>query len=262
MKRRIVALIFAVLTAVVLTLPVFANAEAGPDFTVLTDDAPDDMTVTLVTPDGITVPLNPLRRGWESCFRLYYNDLYDAIGNGYAYRPDAMEEIAESSVLHVVSDTEKLDLTVPMPPADEMHYNHLAVLRIDRDGSTAWLSAGTYMNARNTLLVVLRVTVTLITEGIVFAVMGYRTKKSWVVFLITNLVTQTLLNLSLTGNYLAMGYWELGFHAAEVLIFIAEAAVFACLLREQSRAKGIVTALLANAASLALGWALLTYLPM
>lgn len=262
MKSRMLALTLAVVLAVILTVPVSANAEAGPDFTVLIDNAPGDTTVFLRTPDGVEVELNPVRRGWESCFRLYYHRLYEAVGSRYVFDSDEMEALAAQSVLHIVSPSAGLDLTVPMPEPNQMLYNHLSVMHLDPAGVTASLSTPAYMAIRNTLLVILRVSVTLITEGVIFFLMGYRMKRSWMVFLGANLITQILLNLAITGNYLAMGYWELLFVFSEILIFVGEAVVFAVLLREQKPLKGAGTAILANAVSCVCGGLLLAYLPL
>lgn len=265
MTKRVLSIMFAVFLTAVLVVPVFANAEAGPDFTVMITGAPEDMTITLVTPDGAEVEIRPLRRSWESCFRLYYRDIYEVMYPDGKYDPERMktvEQTAARSTLHVVSGSDGLDFTVPMPAGNQMLYNHLAVMTLDRDGNTAKLGSSAYMPVRNVLLVVLRVTVTLITEGVVLYLMGYRSRRSAVVFLLTNLVTQTFLNVTITGNYLASGYWEIGFILMEVLIFITEAIVYAVLLREKKVLHRMFTALLANGVSLVCGWCLLAYLPL
>ena len=115
---------------------------------------------------------------------------------------------------------------------------------------------------RNVLLVAIRVAVTLITEGVIFELMSYRSRRSRIVFLAVNLVTQTLLNVTIAGNYLANGYWEIGFFFMEALIFLAEGILFAALLREHRRFRGFFTALLANAVSLVCGWCLIANLPL
>ncbi|MBQ2725069.1 MAG: hypothetical protein IJF78_05125 [Clostridia bacterium] len=263
MKNRITALCFAVLFAVLLSIPVYANAEAGPDFTVLITGAPEDLTVSLVTPDGVSVDLRPLRRGWESCFRLYYHELFEAMNGDarYSYESIAeMEKTAAKSSLHLVSAEDGIDCTVPMPAENQMRYNHLSVMKIA--DKTAVPGSSAYMVWRNVLLAALRVSVTLIAEGVIFFLMTYRTRRSWIVFAAVNLVTQIFLNVTITGNYLAMGYWEIGFFFLEGLIFLTEAVLFAALLKEHPKLRGFVTAILANAVSLVCGWALLANLPL
>ena len=263
MKNRIFAVLAAVVLAVVVSLPVYANAEAGPDFTVLITGAPEDLTVSLVTPDGVSAEMRSLRRGWESCFRLYYHELFEAMNGDarYSYESIAlMEKTAAQSSLHLVSAEEDIDCVLPMPEANQMRYNHLAVMKIA--DKTAVPVSSSYMVWRNVLLVSLRVSVTLITEGVIFFLMNYRTRRSWIVFAAVNLATQIFLNVTITGNYLAAGYWEMGFFFLEGLIFLTEAVLFAVLLKEHPKMRGFVTALLANAVSLACGWALLANLPL
>ncbi len=265
MKHRIFAVLAAVLLAVVMTLPVCANAEAGPDLTVMIPNAPEDLTVTAVLPDGAAAPMHLRRRGWESCYRLYYSRIYEAMypdGRTELERVTAMEKAISQLTLRMVSRSEGLDFTIPMPGANQLMYNHLAVLTLDREGNTAAEVNSSYMVWRNVLLVVLRVTVTLITEGVIFRLMNYRTRRSWLIFGITNLATQLFLNITITGNYLAVGYWEIGFFVMEGLIFLTEGIVYAALLRERSRLCGFTAAVLANAVSLVCGWALLTGLPL
>lgn len=265
MTKHFLTMMLAVFLTAVLTVPVFANAAAGPDFTVMITGAPEDMTITLVTPDGAEVEMGPLRRGWESCFRLYYYDIYEAMYPEGQYTPERMkaaEQTTARSMLHVVSGSDGLDFTVPMPEGNQMLYNHLAVMTLDRDGNTAKLGSSAYMPLRNVLLVLIRVSVTLILEGVILHLMGYRSKRSRIVFLSVNLVTQLFLNVTITGNYLAMGYWELGFMVLEGLIFLTEGIAFALLLKEQKPSKGFFTALTANAASLLCGWVMITNLPL
>ena len=265
MRRRLSAALAAVLMLIVVTLPVGANAEAGPDFTVMITDAPEDLVVTAVTPDGVTAQMNLLRRGWESCYRLYYSRIYKAMypdGRTEPERVKTMEQTVTQLTLHMVSRSEGLDFTIPMPGANQMRYNHLAVLTLDREGNTAVEVKSSYMVWRNVLLVAIRVAVTLITEGVILALMNYRSRRSRIVFFAVNLVTQTLLNVTIAGNYLANGYWEIGFFFMEALIFLAEGILFAVLLREHRRLRGFFTALLANAVSLACGWCLIANLPL
>lgn len=265
MKHRLFAVFAAVLTLIVLTVPVYANAEAGPDFTVMITDAPEDLTVTAVTPEGVAVEMRPHRRDWESCYRLFYYHIYEAMYPDGRYAPERMQAVEKAAVqsnLHMVSESAGLDFTVPMPEANQMKYNHLAVMKLDREGNTAVQVKSSYMAWRNVLLVVIRVAVTLITEGVIFTLMQYRSRHSRIVFLAVNLVTQTFLNVTITGNYLAAGYWEIGFFLMEALIFLTEGILFAALLREHRRLRGFFTALLANAVSLACGWCLIANLPL
>ena len=128
------------------------------------------------------------------------------------------------------------------------------------------LSDGTMKEAvlagRNALLVAMRVSITLVTEGLVLWLFGYRTKRTWIVFLAVNLVTQTLLNLSITGVIPPDGYWWFALIFGEILIFLAETIAFALLFREKRKTVAALAALCANSVSLAAGIWILSNLPL
>lgn len=267
MSKRILSVLFVLLFLTVLTVPASANMEEPPFFNILVTNAPDDLTVTFITQHDVEVELRPLTRAWESYFRLYYSEIPRAYKDR-GFRDTSHSfigsdgELLAASRLRLTSPSNGLNVTVDAPYTHMKYYNGLAKLNLDPASGTVTFDT-TYMPVRNVLLVLLRVSVTLATEGIVFYLMRYRTRRSWLVFLGANLVTQTLLNITLTG-YMPepLGYWEFGYAFGEILIFLAEAIVFALLLREQPKGKAVLTAVIANAFSLSLGIALFTYLPM
>ena len=267
MSKRILSVLFVLLFLTVLTVPASANMEEPPFFNILVTNAPDDLTITFITQHDVEVELRPLTRAWESYFRLYYSEIpraYEDLGfrdTSYSFI-GSDGELLETSRLRLTSPSNGLNVTVDAPYTHMKYYNGLAKINLDPASGTVTFDT-TYMPVRNVLLVLLRVSVTLVTEGIIFFLMRYRTRRSWLVFLGANLVTQTILNITLTG-YMPepLGYWEFGYAFGEVLIFLAEAIVFALLLREQPKIKAVLTAVIANAFSLSLGIALFTYLPM
>ena len=267
MSKRILSVLSVLMFLAVLTVPASANMEEPPFFNILVTNAPDDLTITFITQHDVEVELRPLTRAWESYFRLYYSEIpraYKELGfrdTGYSFIGSDSELLATSR-LRLTSPSSGLDVTVDAPYTQMKYYNGLAKINLDPASGTVTFDT-TYMPVRNVLLVLLRVGVTLVTEGIVFFLMNYRTRRSWLVFLGANLVTQTILNITLTG-YMPepLGYWEFGYAFGEVLIFLAEAVLFALLLREQPKGKAVLTAVIANAFSLSLGIALFTYLPM
>ncbi len=264
MTKRLSTIVFTLLFTMLLVVPVFANAEAGPDFTVMILSAPDDTIITLITPNGVELELRPLKRGWESCFRLDYTRLYDAMYPDTLYNSERMrktENIVPDSVLRIESAVDGLSAIVPMPEDNQILYNHLAVLTLNGENGVS-MANSTYMPLRNVILVLIRVSVTLIAEGVILYLLGYRSRRSWIIFLTVNLVTQTFLNVTVTGNYLAIGYWELGFMVLETLIFLTEGIAFALLLKEHKSIRGFITAVLANTVSLLCGWFLLVNLPL
>lgn len=97
---------------------------------------------------------------------------------------------------------------------------------------------------------------TLLIEGLLLFVFGYRSKRSWLVFLLVNLVTQggfavylavTVLNHGVSG-------WSLIFYIPiEVIITLVELLLYRRLLTEKSKARAAVYAIAANLCSAVLG---------
>ena len=135
-------------------------------------------------------------------------------------------------------------------------YNNIVTLDIAEQatisGQPVW---------RIPILVAMRVILALLIEGLIFFLFGFRNKKSWIAFFIINLITQGTLNALLTGPQIG-SYWMLAFIAIEVIVFAVEMILFACVLKEYSKRRAVLYAFVANAASLLLGRALISYLPI
>lgn len=99
---------------------------------------------------------------------------------------------------------------------------------------------------------------TLIIEGLVFYLFGFRTKWSWLTFLAVNVVTQTAMHLIFAWGIPIAGthplYYALLFVPSELVICAAEAAAYAFLLREHDRGRRVRYAILANIISAVLGY--------
>ena len=97
---------------------------------------------------------------------------------------------------------------------------------------------------------------TLLIEGLLLFAFGYRSKRSWLVFLLVNLVTQggfavylavTVLNHGVSG-------WSLIFYIPiEVIITLVELLLYRRLLTEKNKARAAVYAIAANLCSAVLG---------
>ncbi|MBE6598022.1 MAG: hypothetical protein E7638_01120 [Ruminococcaceae bacterium] len=255
MKLRFLSLALTLMLIFACTIPAIANAAEPPCFTVLVNNAPDDLQISLIPSyelctsfvgDGI--PLLKSERGWESYFRCTYND------NGH---PLDKEDIA-NALLIAKSDSEDISLTLSLPSDLPQRYNNIFTLNLDNGTLT-----DSYSPRRDILLIGMRVGITLVVEtAILFFAFGYREKRTWLVFLIANLATQTLLNLVLTGDIPPLGYWQFAYYGGELLIFITEAFVFARYFREHTKKRAVLGAVVANTVSLITGALLLTNLPV
>ena len=97
---------------------------------------------------------------------------------------------------------------------------------------------------------------TLLLEGIVLLAFGYRSRRSWLVFLLVNLVTQggfavylavTVLNHGVSG-------WSLLLYIpVEVVILVVESLLYRRLLTERSRKRAVSYAIAANLCSATVG---------
>ena len=115
----------------------------------------------------------------------------------------------------------------------------------------------------------LRIIATIAIEVLVALLFGYRAKKQLRIILITNIATQTVLNIILnTVNYYYGGLaFLLSYILAEVIVFIIEASVYANLLTRDSTGKlskkgyAVLYAFVANAVSFYLGFQIAKLIP-
>lgn len=180
-----------------------------------------------------------LRNGWETYFRWYV---------------DMDTANMENAVIRVTSSEFDFECAVPT----ENIYKRNNLLTLDLDGGV--LKDGAYPG-RYALIVAIRVISTLLMEGVIFWLFGYRAKRSWVCFLIINLITQAGVNIALYGANLN-SYVVLGFILVEVFVFIAEMTVFPLTLREDGKGRAVLYAFTANAVSLIGGVVLNGNLPV
>jgi len=244
--KKLLACFISILL-ITLTLPniTFANSAEPPSLTVIVSFPADDLTLSLRFADGTmtdAVHLQKEKKAWEAYYRFFY-------GMTAAARPSL-----EGATLIVQSSDKNFES--PLPTSAFSRYNNLITLNVARESIVAGQTF-----ARSLLLVSIRVVLTLLIEGMIFFVFGYRKKASWVIFVVINLLTQGTLNTLLSGPNLG-SYWIFGFAFYEIIIFIVEAIAFALILKEHKKGRAIGFALTANLASLILGGLLISYLPV
>jgi hypothetical protein len=238
-SRKMLALLL------VLTLPltVSANSAEPPGMIIIVEDAPEDMTITLElpTPPEYEPRVSRSVKLWETYYRLFYHITHEEF---------------ESAALRIESS--EGNFTCPLPEGMRNGYNNLLTLNFRTQSLTLgqrWW--------RQPLLTVLRVTLTLLTEGLVFwFIFDFREKRSWIVFFAVNLVTQLWLNLQVNGYAFSGGYWVILLFFIEAAIFIAESIAFPLLLKEKRGIIRVLYALCANIVSLIAGILLIGHLPI
>lgn len=243
---------FYLVFSLLAVFPVLASANAAepPCFTVLVSNAPEGLKLSVQYPDGRNYePVyfrENVNHGWESYYRFFHS-------HGFSEA-----DLEEAQLL--VELPEKC-FSCPFPEGSGQKYNALFVLDI---GNRA-LKPGT-SPFRTPVLVGLRILLTLLIEGLVFFAFGYRSKASWQVFAIVNLITQVSLNLLFLGeSSVNDSYFNtvmLLFYAfAEILVFLVEGVLFRLLLKEHSGVRAFLYALAGNSASLLAGGACILFLP-
>lgn len=221
-----------------------ANSAEPPSFTIIITQPPEDLVISLQLGGNEikSVELRKDQKAWEAYYRFFYG-------------MSPIEKYKMDGASLVVSTKEdQWEMELPIETFDT--YNNVLTLDIENQtltmGTVAW---------RTPLLVGLRVISTLLLEAIVFFLVGYRKRNSWLVFLGVNLITQGGLNLMITGPMVG-SYWMYGYILGEIVIVVVESNAYARLLKEQSRRRAILCAILANLVSLVLGGLLLAYLPI
>lgn len=134
------------------------------------------------------------------------------------------------------------------------------VLTLDLSRGT--LKQGTYP-LRSVILVGLRLLLTLLIEAAIFWIFGFKEKKSWLVFVIINLITQGVLNIWLnSGSALLPSYLMISLILGEIVVFVAEMIAFPIFIKEHTKPRILTYVFIANLISLIAGGYIISILPV
>ncbi len=216
----------------------YANSAEPPALVIIMKNAPEDASVSLVTEDGLVeVPKN--QTAWETYYVFYYGDIgtkseitLKVSGNGAEY-----EQTIGAQYLGGYASTVTLDF----------------VAKTVTEGK---------LPGRSILLVSMRVLFTLIIESFIFFLFGFREKRSWIIFLVMNLLTQGALNIALNSGSVLAIHSMFKLFIMEFWVFVAEIATVLALIREHGKLRRVAFALTANILSLVLGFYLISSLPV
>lgn len=250
MKQKVFLPLLLLLFFFSFPLPASANSVEAPTFSVLVENPPDDLALTVLvsgTGEGdIADELRPRRLAWEGYYRFWAGEWEDG---------------AQASLL-VEAGGERF--TVPLSAEDLSGYNTLFTLSL----SDRTLSAGQPW-WRQPLLVGLRFGLTVLLEGLVFLCFGYRKKQSWKVFFAVNCATQAFVNACILGFFplspFASFTWltvVAVYVPMELLVLAAERSCYRQYLPEHGEVRAGRCAAVSNLFSWALGGALLGWLPI
>lgn len=105
---------------------------------------------------------------------------------------------------------------------------------------------------------------TLIIEGLILVLFRFSMKQNWKPFLVINIITQILLTVIIySATYLQGSFFALFLYIPfELVIFIAEAILFAKYLKQHSKLRRVMFAITANIISFMTGLAIMIIYPM
>ncbi|MCD4712712.1 MAG: hypothetical protein K8R73_05455 [Clostridiales bacterium] len=215
----------------------FGNSAQPPSIVIIVPDAPDDLMIG-IEKDGEVIYAGVTDKILDKYYEFYYRQL-----------PDSPEYIFSISY-----GSEFFEIKLGSVPEK---YNNVYTL----DLSEMALIPGK-LKLRSAALVVIRVVMTLILEGLLFWFFAFRKKESWIAFLVINLMTQIALNIWITGFPINIGYSIFGLFFAEILIVIFEMALFFRLVREHSNSRKACFVIIANVVSFIAGGYMITLLPI
>jgi hypothetical protein len=137
------------------------------------------------------------------------------------------------------------------------NYNNIYTLNLKNKTLTRGKST-----LRSVLLVSFRLILTLFIEAGVFTLFRYKEKRSWIAFLIINLISQGVLNIWLNTASPLGSYLILLLIFGEIFVFIFEIFAFLLTVKESKAAITASYVIVANLLSLAAGGYIITYLPI
>lgn len=214
---------------------------------VLVSNAPKDLQLYIQFPHqelADPIPMNKSARNWETYFDYYYS-----------YTPGRYDEDFIGATLLVRSAGVEYEVPIPRDP-DARMYMRLMTLDLKAQtlefGQPAWWAPA---------YVIARLLTTLFLEGLIFYLFGMRQKRSWIAFLIINLITQIGMGLYLSNVTLG-SYAFLGFLFIEAIIIIVEIVAFLLAVKEFKRWwMTVFYVILANVFSAMAGNFILAYFP-
>lgn len=230
-------IIFSMLMVMVTTALCFGNSAEPPSILIIVPNAPDDLEISIGS-DNTNIKANKTNKIIERFYTFYSEEL----------------RMAEDYIINISTGESSFEILLEKPLKK---YNNIFTLDLNNQTLTPGKSL-----PRSILLVSLRVILTLIIEAIVFWLFGFRNKKSWIAFLIINLVTQGALNIWLNGSVPLASYLVFSLVFAEFFVFIAEIILFWALIKEHSPGRVLLYVIAANLLSLFAGGYIITILPV
>jgi hypothetical protein len=237
-KRLLLVVVLCALMIPSLYETALANSAEPPSLIILVNNPPDDLSITLIS-EGNQPKAIAQRVAWEGYYIFYSRDMENS--SRYTFKVTTNGEGFECILYTRLQK-----------------YNKVATLDI----SKREITPGKYP-FRSMLLVSIRLMLTLLLEGIIFWLFGFRQKRSWLIFLAVNLVTQGALNIWLNnGDSLISSYLIFILIFGEIFVFMAEMILLPIFIKEHKKSRILIYAFIANFISLIAGGYIISVLPV
>ncbi len=236
--NKLLPIIFLSILIVIAISPIcYGNAAEPPSILIIVPDAPENLEISIES-NGEYRSANKVNKIVEKYYTFYSRDLKNT----------------ENYNLKIETEENYFEILID---EDLKSYNNIFTLDLKNQTLTSGKSL-----SRSITLVSLRIALTLIIESLIFLAFGYRKKKSWIIFLIINLLTQGVLNIWINGFSPLISYIFLALIFGEIQVFIVEIFIFLKFVKEHSKLRTVLYVLLANLLSLIAGGYLITILPI
>lgn len=242
MKKRSLVL-FCLLFITISIIPVYANAAELPSITIIVEGKDAEVIVDFLN-DGKVIEDD----GYGNISkRSLFNETYFVF---YDDRTDTDTTIS----IRVTTPTETYEIET-----DSATTNYYTIYRLDQEKQL--LEEGKGLK-RSLVLVSTRVFITLVVEGLILYLFGFREKRTWIIFLVVNLLTQGGLNIWMNTSHMFESYLFLNLIFTEIFILIAEIMLLIPNIKEKKSNRVLAFVFTANFFSLIVGIKLIAVLPV
>jgi len=215
----------------------YANSAEPPSIIIIVPNAQDNLKISISSENNI----------YEA------RESNKLIERYYAFYLNQMKKSNDSKlVVENGDETFKINLDKNL-----RNYNNIFTLDLKNHTIT-----NGKLKLRSAFLVLMRIILTLVIEGAIFWVFRFKDKRSWIAFLLINLVTQGILNIWINGFMPIQSYVIFSLIFGEILVFVAEIIAFLILCKEHSKFRKVLYVLVANFISLIAGGYIITILPI
>lgn len=240
MKRFLTFGVVFLLLTVLMPVRVYANSAEPPAMVILSVNAPSDTELVFNYGNGSDRTVRKSLRLWEKVWFLYEG-----------------EYPATELTLTVRSSKKSFDITLPEENNDGS-FKDIYTLDFEAETLTQNVSP-----LRAPLYMLLRIAFTLILECGFYYLVGYREKKSFIMFITVNLITQMFVNFVINGG--SLDIFDDGtlliYIGMELLVFIFEMIALPITVKEKKAGWTLLWTFTANNISMVIGGIALLFVP-